>query len=229
MAYTYLIINLACISIPLLASFYPRHAFIKEWKYFLPANILVAIGFLIWDAIFTHLGVWGFNPNYLIGINIFNLPLEEVLFFIAIPYACVFTYFALRYLIKKNPLDQYQGLITISLAIIFILSGIGFWGKLYTSITVLLAGMYLLILFYKKRNLADVYLSYLVIIPFFFISNGILTGLFLESPIVWYNNAENLGIRMFTIPIEDSVYGFVLILMNIDLYEWIKRMYHDWK
>ncbi|MCT4591252.1 MAG: lycopene cyclase domain-containing protein [Carboxylicivirga sp.] len=225
MAYTYLLINLACIAIPLIASFYPRHAFVKEWKYFLPANLIVAIGFLIWDAIFTHMGVWGFNPSYLIGINVFNLPLEEVLFFIAIPYACVFTYFALRYLVKNNPLQRYQGVITITLAIIFLISGISFWGRLYTSITALLAGLYLLIAFYKKRDLAHAYLSYLLIIPFFFISNGILTGSFVESPVVWYNNNENLGIRMFTIPIEDSIYGFTLILMNIDLYEWLKTKF----
>ncbi|MCT4645578.1 MAG: lycopene cyclase domain-containing protein [Carboxylicivirga sp.] len=225
MAYTYLLINLACIAIPLIASFYPRHAFVKEWKYFLPANLIVAIGFLIWDAIFTHMGVWGFNPSYLIGINVFNLPLEEVLFFIAIPYACVFTYFALRYLVKSNPLQRYQGVITITLAIIFLISGIGFWGRLYTSITALLAGLYLLIAFYNKRDLAHAYLSYLLIIPFFLISNGILTGSFVESPVVWYNNNENLGIRMFTIPLEDSIYGFTLILMNIDLYEWLKTKF----
>ena len=225
MAYTYLLINLACIAIPLIASFYPRHAFVKEWKYFLPANLIVAIGFLIWDAIFTHMGVWGFNPSYLIGINVFNLPLEEVLFFIAIPYACVFTYFALRYLVKNNPLQRYQGVITITLAIIFLIIGISFWGRLYTSITALLAGLYLLIAFYNKRDLAHAYLSYLLIIPFFFISNGILTGSFVESPVVWYNNNENLGIRMFTIPLEDSIYGFTLILMNIDLYEWLKTKF----
>ncbi len=221
--FTYLIINIACIFIPLVASFYPRHAFVKEWRYFLPANLVVAVLFLVGDYYFTQMGIWGFNADYLIGVYVLNLPLEEVLFFIAIPYACVFTYFAMRYLVKKNPLSSFQSSITITLAVIFLLTAIGFYDRWYTSLTAALAGLYLVVAFYKMRDLSYVYLSYFIILPFFFISNGILTGSFIDAPIVWYNNAENLGLRMGTIPVEDSVYGFLLVLMNIDLYEWLKK------
>jgi len=72
----------------------------------------------------------------------------------------------------------------------------------------------------KKTNLSFHYLSYIFILPFFFLSNGILTGSFLVEPIVWYNDAENLGIRLFNIPIEDSIYGLLLIFLNIDLFEY---------
>ncbi|MCU4156465.1 lycopene cyclase domain-containing protein [Carboxylicivirga sp. A043] len=222
-AYTYLFINIACILIPFVASFYPKHAFYKEWRYFLPANFTVALLFLVWDYYFTQMGIWGFNPRYLTKVYLLNLPLEEILFFIAIPYACVFTWFAIKYLVKNNPFKRFHGVITIILAILFLMAGFGFIGKWYTSLTAFLTGLYLLITFYKKRDLSYVYLSYLIVLPFFFISNGILTGSGLEEPIVWYNNAENLGIRIGTIPIEDSVYGFLLVLMNIDLYEWLKK------
>ncbi|WP_430817010.1 lycopene cyclase domain-containing protein [Carboxylicivirga sp. RSCT41] len=220
--YTYLLINVACIIVPFVASFYPKHAFYKEWLFFIPANLTVAFLFLVWDYYFTHMGIWGFNPRYLTKIYLLNLPLEEILFFIAIPYACVFTYFSMKYLIRMNPFTRFQGSVTIGLALLFLIVGVGFWGKWYTSTTALITGLYLLVSFYLKRDLSYVYLSYIIIMPFFFISNGILTGTSLEEPIVWYNNAENLGIRMGTIPIEDSVYGFLLILMNIDLYEWLK-------
>ncbi len=222
-AYTYLFINIACILIPFVASFYPRHPFYKEWRYFIPANLMVAFMFLVWDYYFTQMGIWGFNPQYLTNIYLLNLPLEEILFFIAIPYACVFTWHAMIYLVKRNPFVRFQASVTITLALLFIFTGIGFWGKWYTSLTALLAGFYLLLAFYQKRDLSFVYLSYLVIMPFFFISNGLLTGTLLNEPIVWYNNDENLGIRLGTIPLEDSVYGFLLILMNIDLYQWLKR------
>ena len=39
--YTYLFVNLACIGIPFIASFYPKHAFYKDWKPFFKANILL--------------------------------------------------------------------------------------------------------------------------------------------------------------------------------------------
>jgi len=56
-----------------------------------------------------------------------------------------------------------------------------------------------------------------MLIPFFIV-NGILTGTGIEGNIVWYNDEQNLGIRLLTIPIEDSAYAFSLILMNLLIY-----------
>ncbi len=114
--YTYLLINLFSIIIPIAASFDRRLNFYKQWSSFFPAIFITLSFFIVWDIYFTYLGIWGFNPRYLTGINLFNLPMEEWMFFITIPYACVFTYTSLNYLIKKDYLGKYAR--TISWALI---------------------------------------------------------------------------------------------------------------
>lgn len=228
LSYTYLLVNFICIAIPLAASFYPKHSFFKQWESFFKANLIVAVVFLIWDYFFVKMGVWGFNQDYLIGISIGNLPVEEILFFLCIPYACVFTYFSLKYLIPRNPLSLVENYLTITLIIVLLIVAILNSNKLYTSITFLLLTFYLTYLKFKKRNLAYHFLSYIFIFPLFLISNGILTGSFLVEPIVWYNDLENLGVRIFNIPIEDVFYGLLLIFLNIEFFEYFnKRNYQN--
>ena len=54
-----------------------------------------------------------------------------------------------------------------------------------------------------------------------FIVNGVLTGSLIDNQVVWYNDAENLGIRMGTIPLEDSIYAYSMILMNLFFFEYL--------
>jgi len=57
-----------------------------------------------------------------------------------------------------------------------------------------------------------------LLIPFIVV-NGILTGTGLEEAVVQYNNSENLGIRILTIPVEDIFYGLELFLLNLFLFK----------
>ena len=79
----YLLINLCSISIPFLFSFHKRLEFHKSWPALWPALVITAAIFIVWDVWFTEMGIWSFNPDYLIGWNILGLPLEEWLFFIS--------------------------------------------------------------------------------------------------------------------------------------------------
>lgn len=205
--------------VPLLFSFHPALRFDRGWRSFFTANLLVAAGFILWDMLFTHLGVWGFNPRYLTGIFVNNLPLEELLFFICIPYASVFTYHCLRQPFARFKLPTRT--ITLVLALVLLFTAVLALPRLYTSVTFALLAFLLLYLYrYAKPNwLRHFYLSYLVILLPFVIVNGILTGSWIDEPVVWYNNAENLGIRLLTIPLEDVFYGMLMLLLNTWLYE----------
>jgi lycopene cyclase domain-containing protein len=229
-SYLYLSVDLLSISVPFIFSFFTQAKFYKQWKYYWPANIACTAVFLAWDMLFTHLGVWGFNPDYLTGIYIGNLPLEEVLFFICIPYACTFTYFALNYLVEKDYLFPHQELISSALIIGLLIIGMHYMERLYTSVTFLFLAFLLAFQMIKlrPRYMGRFYFAFLVILVPFFIVNGILTGTGIDKPVVWYNNAQNLGIRMGTIPFEDTFYGMLMILMNITVYEWLQER-ERWK
>jgi lycopene cyclase domain-containing protein len=223
--YLYLTLDLLTILFPFLFSFYSKANFSKKWKYLWPAILIPGVIFIVWDEFFTRLGVWGFNEAYLSGLYIGSLPIEEVLFFICIPYACVFTYEALNHLISKDYFGSKQKIISAVLILICLFLGATNIDKWYTSTTFLSLALYLTFLqFIKKESfLGRFFLAYLFILIPFFIVNGILTGSGIEEPVVWYNDNENLGLRMATIPVEDTFYGMLLILMNVSIFEWLQR------
>ncbi|MBX2946044.1 MAG: lycopene cyclase domain-containing protein [Cyclobacteriaceae bacterium] len=223
--YLYLSLDLLSISLPFIYSFYSHAPFYKKWKHLWIAILIPALFFIVWDEWFTQMGVWGFNPRYLTGIYIGSLPLEEVLFFICIPYACVFTYHALNYLIKKDYFGPYQTKITWILVAALVILGAIHYDKWYTAVTFFLLAAYLIILtvFIKPDYLGRFYFAYLFILIPFFIVNGILTGSFIEEQVVWYNPAEQIDFRMGTIPFEDTFYGMLLILMNVSILEYLQK------
>lgn len=225
MNYLYLLINFFSLLGPLALSFDSRVNFRQYWKYLFPSIALVGIFFIAWDVVFTYWGVWGFNGLYLSGIQIINLPLGEWLFFVVIPYCCIFVYEVMNTYINKDILGRYARNITIGLIGGLAITGVFSAWRWYTSVTFLLTAIFLCLHLwvFKSTYLGRFYLAMAVWLVPFFIVNGILTGSFIPQQVVWYNNAENLGIRMFTIPVEDTFYGMLLILMNTTIYEYLKQ------
>ncbi len=221
----YLIVNLASFVVPFIFSFHPRLKFVNQFKFALPSIFIAGLLFILWDIAYTGMGVWGFNPKYVLGIYVNNLPLEEILFFICIPFSCMFTMHCFQILIIRDYFEKFENGIT--LVLLGILIGIGGYNydKLYTAATFLGLANLLLVVKYiiKVKWLSRFYFSYLILLIPFFIVNGILTGTGPDEPIVWYNDLENLGIRILTIPIEDFSYGMFLILLNTTLYKLFSR------
>ncbi len=221
MKFTYLILDLLTISVPLIRSFETEKVkFSQSWYALFPAIFVAGAIFIAWDVWFTSIGVWGFNDDYITGFRIFGLPIEEWSFFLVVPYACVFIYECLNYFIRQDLLKNVSKYISFALIVGLLTLGVLNIDKLYTSITFIGTSAYIgmLHLFFNTKWLSRFYLSYLVALIPFFMVNGILTYL----PVVWYNNAENLALRMGSIPVEDTFYGLLLVLMVVHIYEEIK-------
>lgn len=223
--YLYLLLNIGSISVPFLYSFNKKMDFIKQWKSVFAAIVLVALIFIIWDIIFTQEGIWGFNETYHLPYVIAGLPIEEILFFFCIPYASIFIHYSLEYFRPSLMLsEKITKIITLLLVLILVLVLIFNSDKLYTSVNyTLLIFTLLLGLFLGLQILRRFYISFLIILIPFFIVNGILTGSFIPEPVVWYNNLENLGIRLFTIPIEDIGYAFNMLFLVVFFNEKFKN------
>lgn len=229
MKFLYLFINIISVSIPIIFSFHHKLKFYKNWRAFFLANLIVTSIFILFDILFTQLGIWGFNPDYVSGIFIYNLPVEEILFFICIPFACVFTYHCLGLFFRFLWGKRAEEVFVIFLSTILLIAGLFNYNKLYTTSTFISLSILLLILkyFIKVAWLGKFFVVYLVLLIPFLLVNGVLTGSGLEQPIVWYNGKENLGIRLLTIPVEDIFYGMELILLNVFFYERFKLKFQN--
>ncbi len=226
--YYYLGLDLLSIAFPLAASFEPRIAYWRKWRGLFTGIAVMALVFLAWDAIFTAYGVWGFSTRYTLGIRFLHLPLEEWLFFLAIPYSCVYLYEVMRYAVRKDVLGRLARPLSIALIIALSVVAALFHDRVYTVITFLCTALLLAIHVFllKSPYLGRFFIGYAISLVPFFIVNGILTGWLLPEPIVWYNNAENLGLRMGTIPVEDSIYLLFFLLLTITFYERVLRRGH---
>lgn len=112
--FEYLILNLLVV-LPTLALtlFHSGNTFRRFW---LPATIsIISIGFvfILWDIYATQQGHWEFNPDFLTGLYITNLPVEEVAFFVTIPFSCMFLWNEFSIFknwedLKQRSLGKYQ-------------------------------------------------------------------------------------------------------------------------
>ena len=221
--YTYFLILAASFAGPLVLSFDKRVAFYKNWKHVFSAMIIPALFYAVWDVHFTSIGVWHFNENYITGIKLFHLPIEEVLFFFIVPYCCVFIYACIRSYFPGLKNKNVADIVLKVLAFVLLITGIIYFNKYYTSWTFILTGIFILIIYlfrnyFKSFDAISFIISFGICLLPFLIVNGFLTAI----PVVQYNDGENLGLRIYTIPFEDVFYGMLLILMNIVLYEKVK-------
>ena len=218
--YTYFLILAASLAGPLALSFDKKVAFYKKWKAVFLAMVLPAIFYCVWDAIFTKMGIWFFSADKIVGLHIYNLPIEEVLFFFVIPYCCVFVYECVKTYFPKLQTTKQADYIIYAIGLVALLVGIFNLQRWYTATTgIFLASFIFIFLLLRKYltsfNSKAFLVAYIIIQIPFLVVNGFLTAI----PVVTYNDAENLATRIYTIPVEDTFYGMLHIMMVIVGYE----------
>lgn len=241
--YLYLTVDLAVLAVPLAFSFDRKVRFARFWPALFPAIAVMMALFIPWDIAFTEDSIWGFNEAYLSGIWIAGIPLEEWLFFICIPYACVFTYESLKHYVPRPPLKPLALPLTLLLAVASAALAVSFPERHYIATTGALTALLCAALGLAAAAKPTVrhwnhrlWLAYLPLLVPFILSNGVLTGLDfwqydvlnrevqdVTDQIVWYNNDHNLRLRIFSMPVDDLLYGFLMIAMTIISYELIAK------
>lgn len=226
MTYTYSLILFFTVIICFIASFDKRIRFNQHFGAFIKAAVIVAIPYIAWDVWFTDRGVWWFNTDYTLGLSLAGLPVEEWLFFICIPFACIFTYFCLDKFFKLEWLSGFNNIIVFVSVILCSVVALLHYDKVYTLVTAVATVATLIYLHFVARAewIARASLVFGILMLGFFPVNGVLTGTGLDAPIVNYNPSDFMGIRLLSIPVEDAVYGYTQFLLVLFFF---KRLTHS--
>jgi lycopene cyclase domain-containing protein len=209
-----------CVFLPLFIFSVKNLWGIRVGKSILYSFLLVSVPFIIWDIIVTRLGHWAFSKQYTIGPSLLGIPFEEVLFFFAVPFGCIYVWEALRKYKKDIRLTKETTPLyaTIGLTIFgsLLLLGGGGYSRIAGALLILTSVALYNIGWFSRYD----FWRFQAILYVLFISfNMILTAL----PIVTYGSDAITGIRFITIPIEDFAYNFVLINVSLIVYEAKKK------
>jgi lycopene cyclase domain-containing protein len=221
MRYGFLLIDFFIIAAPVVLSFFIKMQFYRKWKYALIGIALAAILFILWDILFTRLSVWNYNKNHTLGVYLYNLPFEEVLFYLVIAYTCLYIYECLRVFFpdKGRPLaGQIFGWIIV------ILSSLALWkfhDQIFTSVTALfLLATYLNHLWVTRGD----YLWHLMITWFIAsIPMALIYGLLTGFKIIQFQSEYILGIKLGPIPFELFFHNLLYLTWMIWIYERYKQ------
>lgn len=212
----YSMLDLAMLAGPLSLSFDRKVAFYRRWPSLAWAIAAIVASFGLWDAWMASKGIWSFNPAFAGDARLLGLPPGEWLFFVVVPYACVFILACVRAYVPDRRLDLGRAplfLAAAAVAAALALSGLGYTSTVLVSVAAaLLLGSVLSPETLRSRNFwLAMAVSYLP----FAIANGILTG----RPVVLYDDAENLGLRIGTIPVEDFAYSFSMLAIAMVIFD----------
>lgn len=213
----YLMIDLLIIICPLALTALPWFSYYRRsFRPLFISTATVGLLFIVWDILVTRRGDWGFNPQFVLPFSLAGLPLEEWLFFLAVPFSCLFLYESLRHFFTDRPVPFDRRVYRWTAVLCFFLAMLSL-DRSYSSLVFFAAGFFLV----AAADLAREMLASL----FYWLYLGLTFGLFAifnygltSFPVVIYNPSAILGLRLLTIPIEDFFYNFILLSLYLAVY-----------
>ena len=208
----YLLLDILVILFPLLLSFDRKVAFYRRWPAAGISIALVGAVYILWDVFAARRGDWRFSEEYTGELRIAGLPLEEILFFVVVPYACIFilevvrAYFPERRFTFPRGAFAVLGSVMLAAALIFYRHPYTLTVFAVTAAFFFIAGLIARVQLGRRSFWLSLAISY---VPFV-IANGVLTGM----PVVLYGEDHILGIRIGSIPLEDFFYSFTMLGFN---------------
>ncbi|AKV74120.1 MULTISPECIES: lycopene cyclase domain-containing protein [Metallosphaera] len=182
----------------------------RNYLALLKSILVVAPLYLFWDFLATYRDSWVFNPSYVLGVYVYNLPVEEVLFFVVTPFATIMIYDFLRG--RPDRRVKWGSWMGVVVGVLSILSSPLFMAHSYTFVDLLYLGMGLILTWVMDKGMLEslnfwkfMGLSYVPFMVFDFF----LTAL----PVVEYGSGSILGVRVITIPVEDFMYSFSMLTL----------------
>lgn len=223
---SYLLLLLVYLVIPVILSTKKKLRFVFQLKYLLPAAIFAGAIFVMLNMRFIELGIWSFNFDYLTGIEFFKVPIEEWLSFLIIPLSSTYIYEWLK--IRLENFERANTFVIVSL-ILFVISGLlayYFRRNMFTFFTFFLSAIYLGYTIFRNRfknHFTKFYLAFIISLVPFFIVAAVMNIL----PVIIYNVDHVIGLGVFGVPIEKLGYLFLMLLINVTIYEYLsKRQYY---
>lgn len=219
----YLIFNLIIFFSPIFASlFYPT-------KINYPTNLQALFSILISSLIFIFYDNkvtnkwWRFNKKYILGLKIFRLPIEEILFFFSVSFSSLTIWLNLK---NFSNLSIKNSSFTLFYIIIFILYHL-LYLKTKKPYPKFVNFFYLFIFIFDilfKTNLVFS-LNFLIFTIIILLLTLIFNFYLTKRPVVIYDEKIKSGIKITSIPVEDILYGINFIYLTTLLFEFFSKFF----
>ena len=222
---SYLLLLLIFLVIPITLSFQKKVRFVFRLKYILPAIIFAGAIFVMWDIRFTQMRIWSFNPDYLSGIELLRLPIEEWLAFLIIPLSSIYIYEWLK--VRFEDFEKPEIFVIVSLVLLLITGVLAyvFRTRMFSFFTFFLSAIYLGYTVFRnrfKKYYTKFYLALVISLIPFLIFSAILNSL----PAIVYDSTHTMGFAFLGVPVEKIGYLFLLLLINVTIYEYLSSRRH---